>query len=435
MNGPRSSQLKDRSTEPGWKHVQVSIASRLFRRIKRIPRLLWRILVFPIRLFLTVRRAMTPASVTLLLVGIVSANIIWGYPWIGVFSACAALFLVGIVVNRLSLPKLKSDFQLPRSATAGKTFQAQTILTNPSRLPAMELEVELKHRRTTQRKLLSSSAVEFESELATRIVPMIHPGQSIEINTSLVCQTRGLHRLPDVSVTTWFLFYLFRYIRRVKTNAKIAITPRLLTGDDDLIAGGLLDTLGDWTRKLLHGDAMDYTGSREYEPGMPVRRWDFPSWARLGRPIIREYQSPSVRTITLIVDTATEHDSKNRDKHNQRLERVLSLAATAIDQVCRNPIQVRLFITGESEQGQGMMGGDREPLLIRLALADQANSIDAELAIANWCRQHERSPVLILTSRSRPAGERSVPQSVAVLRVDTAELITPPSFQPKVVVT
>lgn len=391
---------------------------RLYRRIMKITQLIWRILSFPIRAILAVRRAMTGASVTLLLVGIVSANIIWGYPWIGIFSACISLFLVGFVLNRWSLPRLESEFLLPRSAVAGSTFQAQTILTNPSRLPALELQVRLKPRR----KLAGDTAVRFETELSGGIVPMIHPGQRIRLNTSLVCHSRGLHRLPDVSVTTWFPFYLFRHTSRVKTNAQIAITPRLLTADDDAINGGLLDSLGNWTRKLLSGDAMDYTGSREYEPGMPVRRWDFASWARLGQPIIREFQSPSVRTITLIVDTATDSmDEHNPGDPNPLLERVLSLAATAIDRVCRNPIQVRMFVTGQDPVDQSSVGTERESLLIRLAMARSEAVEIANQKIDQWCNRLDQSPVLILTSRSNPLGKNNVPTSISILRIDLSE--------------
>ncbi len=41
----------------------------------------------PFTLSLSVRRSMTGASATLLVIGIVTLNIIWGYPWVGMFSS------------------------------------------------------------------------------------------------------------------------------------------------------------------------------------------------------------------------------------------------------------------------------------------------------------------------------------------------------------
>ncbi len=381
----------------------------------KIARFSWRLLTSPVRLIAAVRRAMTAASATLLLFGIVSTNIIWGYPWIGVFSACISLFVVGFVVNRWSLPRLEADFLLPRSAVAGAPFQATANLTNLGRFPAMELEVAIESARPNR----DTEGGDFQTELVDGIVEMILPGQQRRLSATMVCQTRGLHSLPGISVTTWFPFYLFRFTRTVTTTASIAITPRLLDLEQDSIGGGLLDSLGGWTRKLLSGDAMDYTGSREYEFGMPVRRWDFVSWARLGRPIVREYQSPSVRTVALVVDTAIDIDmAANHELASKMLERVLSLAATAIDRIGHPPIQIRLFVTGQDWGPESALGTDRESLLIHLAIARQESCQLASQKIRQLCEHLVRSPLLILTCREQPLGAHPVPPFVSILRVE-----------------
>lgn len=389
----------------------------IVRKSRSALRIVWQILSSPIRLLLALRRAMTPASVTLLLVGIISTNIIWGYPWIGIFSACVSLFVVGFVLNRWSLPNLESDFLLPRTAVAGTPFQSQAILANHSRIPAMELEIALESADRTYKPS------KFESQLADGTVDMIRPGDRFGRNVTLECKQRGIQQLPDLYVTTWFPFHLFRYTRRVETIASIPVTPKLLSANDGAIAGGLLDALGTWTRKLLSGDALDYTGSREYEPGMPVRRWDFSSWARLGQPIIREYQSPSVRTITLIVDTAVDPSSNaDRKLAGQRLETVLSLAATVIEHVSRHPIQIRLFVTGQDWDLQSGGASDRESLLIRLAAAKRESVQAASQSIVELSAHLSNVPALIITSRARPAGKHSLPATVSNLNIQTAEL-------------
>ncbi len=390
-----------------------SIRSSVMHQAIKIVRLLWLTVIFPVRSFLAVRRALTPASVTLLLIGIVSTNIIWGYPWIGVFSACVSLFIVGFLLNRWSLPNLESDYVVPRSAVAGTPFQAKMILSNPGRFPALELDVATKLVNRDQSKRLNP----FEVRFSGRSIPMIQPGGRDSLNANLLCQTRGIHQLPDVLVTSWFPFHLFKYTRRVETSASIPITPKLLTTDDDMAANGMLDSLGNWTRKLLSGDALDYTGSREYVSGMPVRRWDFLAWARIGQPIIREYQSPSVRTVAFIVDTATESNlAGGREQSTVLLERVLSLAATAVEHICRQPIQIRLFVTGHDDSIHAESRTDRESLLIRLAAANPEKIDRACRAITEICELNDRLPVLIITSRIRPMGDGTVPATVSILR-------------------
>jgi uncharacterized protein (DUF58 family) len=393
----------------------------------------------PIRWLLAVRRVLTPASVTLLLVGIVSGNIIWGYPWIGAFSACTALFIVGFVLNRCSLPSLRSDYLLPRSAVANAPFLVRVLLSNRGRLPALELEVDLgaggKHPNQ------AGSALEIQSN--GEFVRIIRPQEQIELNARIIFRRRGIHALPAVSVVSWFPFHLFRLRRFVATDAVLPVTPERLDDDQDAAARALLTSLGNWTRRSLAGDAADYTGSREYETGMPVRRWDFVSWARLGRPIIREYQSQSVRAVTLIVDTASDA-STARDgvSTDWLLERVLSLAATAIECLSRPSVQLRMLVTGQAVEpdaeqhlsgqhlaGQHLAGqhwrgpridfpADRESLLIQLAAATRSDESDATAAIQAWCADQVRTPLLIISSRPDPAGDAPLPPSASLLLVE-----------------
>jgi uncharacterized protein (DUF58 family) len=230
--------------------------------------------------------------------------------------------------------------------------------------------------------------------------------------------------LPDVLVTSHFPFYLFQNVFRCPVQTEIAITPRLLRGDEDAVTKGLLDALGGWSHKLLSGDALDYTGSREYQVGMPVRRWDFNSWARLGRPIVREYQSPSIQLVNVVVDTSSEHPTtRRRVEDYPALERLLSLAATAVTVLTQRLVRVRLYITNEevSEQSASpslLMPSDSESMLIRLAAGGPVAREEADARLSRWLETVGRAPTLILTAR----GEQTLPSSrfsshMTILRV------------------
>ncbi len=247
------------------------------QRLGSIVRWIAKVLLSPLRLFLSVRRSMTYASVTLLLIGITTVNIVWGYPWSGMFSACSSLLIVGWAINRIMRPKLKLGFSLPNSSPAGHAFPVVTHIRNLGRLPAMDMAVTFstgrRRRRSKQTALTTYHPRESQSSLA-----IIHPAERTDLGGSLVFERRGVHPLPDVLVTSTFPFYLFQSSQRYPSETQIAITPRLITGEEDTVARGMLNTLGGWSRRLLSGDALDYTGSREYQSGMSVRRWDFSSW-------------------------------------------------------------------------------------------------------------------------------------------------------------
>ncbi len=380
-------------------------------------------LASPVRLVLSIRRSMTAASVTLLLFGIISLNIVWGAPWLGPFSAIVTMLVIGWICNRVMRPKLEYEFLLPSHSPSGEPFEVMIGMRNPSGLPSMELSVgfDAKPAALSWSRSRDREGVRFDIDSARTPLLMLRPGGRHSSPVTLVGHGRGLQRMPDLLAVSMFPFHLFRSTQRFKPSTEIAITPRPLTGDEDSIARGLLDTLGGWTFRLQGGDALDYTGSREYEVGMPVRRWDFVSWARLGRPIVREFSAPSVQMVTVLVDTAPDgsasvastnwtdarwwmmrHETTDAD---DSLERLLSLAATAVIDLCRRRIRTRLFVTSETTDtfatSQNVAAvTESEPLLIQLASASTVDVAAADARLIAVLEQLGRSPVLLLTRRS-----------------------------------
>jgi uncharacterized protein (DUF58 family) len=364
---------------------------------------------------------MTGASATLLVIGIVTLNIIWGYPWVGMFSACVSLLLIGWVINWIMRPNLAFQFTLPRSAPAGQPVSVSLHGRNEGRLPAMDVTVELYEPRPRRPKKSRSTAGKPTVLSSPQRVHLIEAGERFSLTSAVQYERRGVQALPDVRVTSSFPFHLFRSTRNQRSQVEIAITPRLLTGEEDSVARGMLDALGGWSHKLLSGDALDYTGSREYQTGMPVRRWDFTSWARLGRPIVREFQSPSIQLVSLIVDTSVERARPGTD--DPLLERLLSLAATAVTSLTQRLVRVQLFLTSEATQTvfpatSAVAPSDCESMLIRLA---DASGVSAEIAAARIelaLEQIGRSPTMLLTTRSDIQLPHVGSSAITLLRVD-----------------
>ncbi|MCG8650303.1 MAG: DUF58 domain-containing protein, partial [Pirellulales bacterium] len=262
-----------------------------------------------------------------------------------------------------------------------------------------------------------------ESLSPPQSISLIQPAQRIDIRLSICFDRRGVHCLPNLVVVSMFPFYLFRSVGKISTDTLIAITPKPLTGDEDNLSREMLATLGGWSHKLLAGDALDYTGSREYHAGMPVRRWDFASWARLGRPIVREFQSPSVQSVTLVIDTAMDEKLSSGDG-DELLERLLSIAATAIVKLAAQQIRVRLYVTDEDpslvtsvEPTQGA-NTDSESLLIRLAGTQRAGAEQADQNAQLVLEHVSRSPALVISARPEAGVWESLRSNVTFLRVD-----------------
>ena len=158
---------------------------------------------------------------------------------------------------------------------------------------------------------------------------------------------------------------------------------------------------------------------------MPVRRWDFPSWARLGVPIVREFQSPSVPQVFLIIDTAlSEHAEPDSVGEHPAFEQMLSLATTAIHDLAKQTVKIQFFVTAsgnalDDSSGIYLTDTDAESMLIQLAAAAPVDGKQADHQISSALELAGRSPVLVLTTRSLPEIKKNAYQSCTVIRTDT----------------
>jgi uncharacterized protein (DUF58 family) len=139
---------------------------------------------------------------------------------------------------------------------------------------------------------------------------------------------RGLHKLPRLRATTLFPFHLVRITTSWAIEQEMLILPfyrRLSSCNLAQVAHGL--SRGDACAARSVGLTGEYIGSREYQPGMAVRRWDYPSWARLGQPVVREFSKPQEPSVAVVLDTFFPQGEQAPQEAIPELEAMLSLAA------------------------------------------------------------------------------------------------------------
>lgn len=380
------------------------------------PRSLWRqpfslayhVIAIPFRTVRFAREMMTPASVTLLLVTIVTLNIVWGYPWLGMFATCATLMVGGVIANRVFGPRLEIELIAPVSTPANSDFIAKANVRNVGRLPLFDATVSFSKRGAMS--ITSSDRLPVDS---------IQPGQLAPGPFRFRATRRGDQALPNALAVSTFPFSLFACWRRVEIRQSVMVTPQLLDPGEDELQARLAAEIGAWTRQQVGGESSEYSGNREYQTGMTVRRWDHASWARLGRPIVREYNAASVSQVTLLVDTADASNIASSD--GDLLERLLSAAATAVTHLTQKGIEVRVVLTGEDdetvhESARHRPTRDAQVLLCRLAVADRVEGHVAdesiERALANFT-----GAMLLLTMRASSAVNRPSSTNLDVVRV------------------
>lgn len=88
------------------------------------------------------------------------------------------------------------------------------------------------------------------------------------------------------------------------------------------------------------GESMDLLGIRPYRAGDPIRDLHARSWARLGVPIVREYQEEYFSRVGVVVDTDAAHAVP------RRLEAALSLAAGLVARLSHGEALIDLLVVG-----------------------------------------------------------------------------------------
>lgn len=387
---------------------------------------------YPVEALRSFRRILTPASVTLILVGIVTLNVVWGYPWAGMFSACFAMFFLGLLASRIFRPRWTVSVVCPASSPAGQPFGTRVHVQNVSSFPSLDTSIELQSRRREGARDKNSPAALTDLGESHRL-SWLGSGESADFSFFVGAERRGIHPVPGVTVESTFPFYLFRSTRRYQPTETIAITPRLLSDDEDDQSHRLLMSVGAWTRRMLSGDSMEYTGSREYQTGMPVRRWDFASWARLNRPIVREFSAPSVQEVTLIVDTSLdEPDGRHSIASggsvpvDPSLELLLSVAATALTRLSAAGFQIRMAVSGEDDSDQSnspsvAAASTLEPLLIRLAVAERVDQASARPWLEETIASDASQAMLLLRTGGYSDEVPALPARAVVLPVGYGE--------------
>lgn len=88
------------------------------------------------------------------------------------------------------------------------------------------------------------------------------------------------------------------------------------------------------------GEAREIVGLRPYRPGDPVRDLCHRAWARLGVPVVREYQQEYFTRFGVVIDTEAPGAG------DRRLEAGISLAAGVLAHLSRGEALIDLMIVG-----------------------------------------------------------------------------------------
>ena len=148
-------------------------------------------------------------------------------------------------------------------------------------------------------------------------------GQQAKIAIELTPLRRGLIRFDDLRVLLPDPFGLFQRCRKVKAPAAtLIVLPRRFPLPPIELPGGAAFKISGESNTNSIGTSGEFVGLRDYRPGDPLRQIHWKSWARTGRPIVKELEDTFYPRYGLIVDTLSV------DRTDHQFEEVISVAAS-----------------------------------------------------------------------------------------------------------
>lgn len=251
-----------------------------------------------------------------------------------VFCVLLSVYLVVWYVNLLFRPKLDVAGELPQRVTVGDELRAEFEILNRSWRPAYDLML-----------WVIGLPKSFRMLSADRVIPRLGPGDSGRLPLILHAARRGVYPIPELRPHSTFPFNLMRSGSARHSLGTVTVLPRFHSIDDLDVPVGQKYQPGGVALSSHIGESPEYIGNREYVPGEPIRRMDFRGWARLGKPVVREFQEEYYCRIALVLDTWIPARRVPRDGFPQ-LEAAISLSASIADALSATEHLIDIFAAG-----------------------------------------------------------------------------------------
>jgi len=232
----------------------------------------------------------------------------------------------------------------PRGVTVGNPLRIHYEVHNGRRrIPAFALEIG-------------------EEELPGQaFLPFLPAGDRTSARSENRFERRGIFPLGPITVSTSFPFGLFRKTRTLKVPGELVVWPRTDRPARTPTPGGGRNATGISSALGSAGPRGEYRGLRGYRPGDDPRDIHWRTTARLGTPVVREYEQNLAETLWICLDTRGEAG----DPAEAAVETAASLAAQAF----QGGKRFGLATTGATiEPGHGP--GQLERVLDALARVD-----------------------------------------------------------------
>ncbi len=266
---------------------------------------------------------------------------------------------------------------LPRFGTAGQPLQYTVVVKNlTTRTQAgLTLLEDLADSRPTFDEWLAFELAENKRLRPFRVsqqqrknpfrmvrlsgaeVPPILAKGEVDTRIEILPLRRGALRFTSLTIARPDPLGLFRSFVKVRAAQSVLILPKRYPLPPIALPGTMKYQQGGVAQAANVGASEDFVALREYRRGDPLRHIHWRSWAKAGRPIVKEFEDEFFVRHALVLDTFTE------EPQSEILEEAVSVAASfACTVLTQESLLDLLFIGAESycfTAGRGLAHADQ----------------------------------------------------------------------------
>jgi uncharacterized protein (DUF58 family) len=214
--------------------------------------------------------------------------------WLLLLSALLlGVGLVGFILPGRMVRGLGIERRAPAETFQGDDVRVEIVVVNRGKGTKLSVEIEDTHLART---LL--------------FLDRVAPGERIAIGTSRRAARRGVQEGSAVRVRSAAPFGVAERRRTLDVPGTTVVYPAVVElGDLPLLAS--VPSL----ERAIHGlprrgHGPEYFGIREYRPGDSLRHVHWPSTARTGTVMVREFEEERTRRLAIVIDTSADAGSE-----------------------------------------------------------------------------------------------------------------------------
>jgi len=254
-----------------------------------------------------------------------------------VTAAISVLILLFYFTGMLFSPKVTIKGHLPQSTVARKKSITTFTITNTKSIPIFDISLAPTEMETY---------IKYETNELQ--IDTLAPYQSANLTFIFTPLKRGIFTMNEPKCYSSFPFNFFRFGYKSSQKSVMTVVPLFTQIPPIALGAKSCYQQGGIIESASVGESPEYIGNREFNYGDNPRHIDFHAWARIGIPVVKEYNEEYFSHVAVVLDTQlSKHDRLHKKFGYKSIEAAISMSASIVHSLSNSEDIIDLLATGE----------------------------------------------------------------------------------------